>query len=244
MFSALRTRFGIPGVIATIALLFAMTGGAFAAKYLITSTKQISPSVLKKLKGAAGLTGAAGVAGTAGAQGPAGPAGANGANGEAGAKGATGATGATGTTGAKGATGPTGATGFSGFTEALPSGKTETGTWGVSFTAANFTESFPLYPYPISFPIPLPGTLDEEHVHYVGPTGNATCTGKTPNPTAPSGHLCIYRETELNLSAAPLVTRVDLESGAGVSGAFLMFSAPASKEMPATAYGSWAVTAP
>ena len=91
MFSTLRTRFGLPGVIATAALVFAMTGGAFAAKYLITSTKQIKPSVLKALKGNAGPAGAPG------AQGPQGPAGANGAQGATGAAGPTGATGAKGT---------------------------------------------------------------------------------------------------------------------------------------------------
>ncbi len=31
MFSTLRTRFGIPGVISVIALVFAMFGGAYAA---------------------------------------------------------------------------------------------------------------------------------------------------------------------------------------------------------------------
>ena len=31
MFSTLRTRFGIPGVISVIALVFAMLGGAYAA---------------------------------------------------------------------------------------------------------------------------------------------------------------------------------------------------------------------
>jgi hypothetical protein len=62
------------GVIAVLALVFAMSGGAYAAKkYLISSTKQISPSVLKKLKG---TNGKAGPAGTAGPAGPAGPAGA------------------------------------------------------------------------------------------------------------------------------------------------------------------------
>ncbi len=75
MFSAIRRHMRVSPttVIATLALVFAMTGGAYAAKkYLITSTKQISPSVLKALQGKAGPAGAAG------AQGPAGPAGSGG----------------------------------------------------------------------------------------------------------------------------------------------------------------------
>jgi len=68
--------------VALFALFFAMGGGAYAAKhYLITSTKQISPKVLKALKGKAGKTG------PAGATGPAGPAGAAGAAGAKGDKG-------------------------------------------------------------------------------------------------------------------------------------------------------------
>ena len=53
MFSAIRRRihFSPATVIATLALVFAMTGGAYAAsKFLITSTKQISPKVLKSLR--------------------------------------------------------------------------------------------------------------------------------------------------------------------------------------------------
>ena len=52
-----------------MALVFAMAGGAAAAShYLITSSKQISPKVLKELKtpGAKGATGAAGPAGPTG----------------------------------------------------------------------------------------------------------------------------------------------------------------------------------
>jgi hypothetical protein len=53
-----------------------MTGGALAANhYLINSTSQINPKVLKKLKGATGKTGAAGAPGPAGAAGAAGGAG-------------------------------------------------------------------------------------------------------------------------------------------------------------------------
>ena len=58
-------------VIACLALFVAGTGTSIAAThYLITSTKQIKPTVLAKLKGnkgPRGLTGAAGAAGAAGA---------------------------------------------------------------------------------------------------------------------------------------------------------------------------------
>ena len=46
MFSRLRKRFTYANVAMTLALVFAMSGGAYAAfTSLITSTKQISPSV-------------------------------------------------------------------------------------------------------------------------------------------------------------------------------------------------------
>jgi hypothetical protein len=72
-------------VVACLALFVASTGTSIAAKhYLITSTKQIKPSVIKKLKGKRGPRGRAGAQGTAGAtgaQGTAGTAGAQGASG-------------------------------------------------------------------------------------------------------------------------------------------------------------------
>jgi hypothetical protein len=72
-------------IIASIALFFSLAGtGLAASKYLITSTKQIKPSVLSSLHGSQGARGPQGV------QGPAGPAGAAGAGGAAGAAGAAG----------------------------------------------------------------------------------------------------------------------------------------------------------
>ena len=97
-------------VVATIALVFAFSGSALAAKplaakhYLLTSTKQISPRVLKKLKGTRGPRGHTGATGTTGA---------------------TGATGDKGDKGDKGDPGP--------FPDGnLPSGKAIRGTYDIA----------------------------------------------------------------------------------------------------------------
>ena len=72
--------------IALLALFFALGGTAVAARhYLITSTSQIKPSVLRQLMGAPGLAqGTPGAAGPTGPQGPAGPTGPQGPQGPAG----------------------------------------------------------------------------------------------------------------------------------------------------------------
>jgi hypothetical protein len=57
-------RLSPASVIATLALVFALGGSAFAAKhYIITSTGQIKPSVVKKLRGKRGAPGPQGPAG-------------------------------------------------------------------------------------------------------------------------------------------------------------------------------------
>jgi hypothetical protein len=69
--NSLRKHLSYANVVATLALLFAMSGGALAANhYLINSTKQINPKVIKKLKGNRGARGAQGVAGPGGLVGP------------------------------------------------------------------------------------------------------------------------------------------------------------------------------
>jgi hypothetical protein len=69
-------------VVATAALFVSLGGtGIAATHYIITSTHQISPQVLKQLRGGTGKTGATG------ATGPQGPVGATGMTGQAGAQG-------------------------------------------------------------------------------------------------------------------------------------------------------------
>jgi hypothetical protein len=98
-----RRRLTPSMVIAMAALVAALTGSAIAAKrFLITSTKQIAPSVLAQLKGNAGPAGPQGDPGAAGAKGDAGAAG---GTGDAGAKGDTGAAGTNGTNGTNGSNG-------------------------------------------------------------------------------------------------------------------------------------------
>lgn len=62
-----KPRLTYANIAATLALVFAMTGGAYAAHhYLITSTKQISPKVIKALKGKRGPQGLPGAPGKEG----------------------------------------------------------------------------------------------------------------------------------------------------------------------------------
>src|SRR6185437_14944481 len=104
-----RKRVSYDNIASTLALVLALGGGtAWAAHhYSITSTKQIKPSVLKKLHGARGK------------------------NGTTGATGATGATGVTGVTGVTGGTGPAGP-----LTTSLPAGQTLRGWFNLDTVAA------------------------------------------------------------------------------------------------------------
>jgi len=77
--NSIRRHLSYANVAATLALVFAMSGGALAAShYIVNSTKQINPKLLKTLKGktgARGATGSPGATGPQGAKGAEGPAG-------------------------------------------------------------------------------------------------------------------------------------------------------------------------
>jgi hypothetical protein len=219
MFSPPRNRFGIAGLISALALVFVLAFGAISAfaaspsanaskksKYVITSTSQIKPSVLKALEGS----------GPAGPQGPIGPTGPQGPQGPKGDKGDTGNPGAPGKSvtllneappsctaggftyevegsseenevcnGEEGEQGEEGEPWTPNGT--LPSGATETGVWTlgtVSAGAKPAVESERLR-VPIPFTIPLAGELNETHVHYINESGMEVTNLETEvTPTA------------------------------------------------------------
>jgi hypothetical protein len=327
MFSRIRRRITFANVAMTLALVFAMSGGALAAsKYLITSTKQIKPSVLTALKGKTGAAGKEGLAGKEGAAGKEGPKGANGTNGTEGPKGANGTNGtngsngesvtasafsvATGTctgagseftigtspptfacngkdgkAGAPGAPGapgesvtttPLAAKNGSGHCEeggaqfeaepskgkvksyacagspwtaggTLPSGQSETGTWGVAFNAAQQAGLDS-----ISFTIPLKtAPLQAVFVNEGAPRAGE-CEGTLAAPTAEPGYLCVYlgkpsmnaaEPPEPNVSGLAMLDSGTGTPGAGTTGAIAAFQGKGTSSELAFWTGTWAVTA-
>jgi hypothetical protein len=269
MFLTLRTRFGIPGVISVMALVFAMFGGAYAASNSSHGGKATASKAKKGPRGPKGATG------PAGPQGPAGPAGAKGEAGAAGAAGAPGVS-VTSTESANAIEGHCTGTGTSGkggskFVSAsgityacngkegepgeegdpwtaggtLPFGSTETGAWS---TIASATEEASAS---ISFPIPLPSELDAGHVIRVdagqegalGECSKGTEKGTATNPLAEPGYLCVYigrRGTTPGLEYFEIKNAAKpFTDGAAKSGSYLSFGAAAGE----IAHGTWAVTA-
>ena len=211
MFSAIRRRLHLSPAtaIAVLALVFAMSGGAYAAsRYVITSTKQISPKVLKDLQGRAGAKGATGATGPAGA---AGAKGETGAAGSAGAKGETGPAGEPGKKGTNGLSGKAGAEGKEGkegspWTDGgtLPSGSSEKGAWSTSIhvpagggaeeAAGAISFQIPLATDPKAFYFTEKEVEEGEHAEENGEPafGSSGCKGTAESPEAPKGTLCIF----------------------------------------------------
>jgi hypothetical protein len=269
MFSNIRKRLTYANVAMTLALVFAMSGGAYAAsKYVITSTKQISPKVLKALKGKAGPAGKNGTNGTNGAPGATGPAGPTGATGATGT-GTPGATGAEGKEGKPGESvtntaaktcGPEGGAEFkvgtgaatkacngkTGFTETLPSGKTETGVWGFSGHSTGLAVAA------MSFSIPLGSALAGSAVIPPGEEGKVepvNCPGTLEEPKAASGFLCVYSQppdsTEVAKAGSYTLSSVNPKKSGGVvyfNVALLPTEEPYIN-IGTVAGGTWAVTA-
>lgn len=251
MFSTVRERLTSANILATMALLFALTGGAYAAGFRITSIKQISPSVIKKLRGsrgAVGPVGATGPAGPAGAVGPVGPTGPAGAAGKDGKDGSNGLSvvskvipsGAANCAGLGGSEFTAGSTttfacnGQTGYVEHLPKGKSEAGMWAIEVPPTNPTFHIVVGLTTISFPIALE-TAPAVHVLEKGATPTAECPGSVSEPKAVEGNLCIYTREAYNTGSVtpgtPQTFGIQLGSQNGAA------------EPGGLAIGSWAVTA-
>ena len=220
----MRRHLNYANVIATLALFFAMTGRSAGGKhYLINSTKQINPKVLKKLKGRTGRTGATGTAGLSGREGPAGPIGKEGRIGQRGpvAK-----------EGKDGEPGP--------LVSTLPSGKTLTGVFqatdALPANAKGFAEAT------ISFTFPLAAAPNVEVIQ-AGGAASEHCPGTIEGPSAAAGYLCLYTTA----SSAPVMTYNPATEalGAAKNGA-IAFTELECAATPCNAHlvGTWAVTAP
>ena len=270
MFS-LRNRFGIPGVISVIALVFAMFGGAYAASNNGGGKATASAKAKKGPrgpKGAKGDTGPAGPAGPAGAQGPAGAngkdgsSGANGQsvtvtelgpgecnNGEGGAAFSVGGEEVEACNGEEGEEGEPGADG-SPWTlgGTLPEGATETGSWAMGTIAAGAVPEGTLIDVPISFTVPLSAEISEENVHFnpVGyeGTAGADCPGKASAPAAKAGHLCVYSAgvgPEGGEFESSIYKSGEAEGKGASTAGAFLGFVVASK---ANTWGTWAVSAP
>jgi uncharacterized low-complexity protein len=239
MFSAIRKRFTYANVAMTLALVFAMTGGAYAArKYLITSTKQISPKVLAQLKSTKG----AGPDGQQGPQGPQGAPGTNGAPGKDGAQGPKGDPGTPGTPGKDGENGLDGTNGENGVCSVsnpvceAPVGTTLVGAW--SFNTINVAHPSAT----ISFGLKL--AKEPLGVVYIDAFAEPTeeCPGSVGKPEAKEGYLCIYINGNKTVNVTPPSIQHgsfgvgDLTSGAVVS------MVPENVAEESVGRGTWAVT--
>jgi hypothetical protein len=229
VFQALRTKFGIPGLISVIALVFVMGGAAYAAKsgFIITKTSQIKPSVLKSLQGKDGAVG---------------PAGSNGSNGT---NGAPGGQGKEGPQGPKGKEGPAGPSCDPSGECLLPSGATETGVWAVQTARA-----VPAVRTAISFPLRLSEVPTFHFIPQpeVGPPPTPTpppeCPGTSSEPKALPGNLCIYEgdATPSGFERPPQNAAIDGKSGMTLY--FFLKEVGGEFIEEGAATGSWAVTAP
>lgn len=267
MLQRLRKHLTPSVFIALIALVFALTGGAFAATggggggsshATLTASAAKSKAKSKTKAGARGPAGPAGKNGTNGANGaqgatgavgPAGPAGSQGPAGAAGAKGETGATGPKGETGATGEEGPAGPEGtFGGQT--LPAGKTLKGNWAASGYGE---EGFALVGHPyfgvagaaVSYALPLgeQGAGLGVVAHYIDEEEvehgvmPEGCTGSAVDPGAEPGNLCVFAESEINVGTENI-------SKAKISQKNYGFVVSAYTQAKGRIYlaGSWAVT--
>lgn len=261
----LRNRFGIPGVISVIALVFAMFGGAYAASNSGQDGGKAAARAKTK-KGPRGPRGPAGPAGPQGAVGPMGPAGPAGTQGGAGASGVSATTASfsgekggctaggvevksasaptlicNGSEGDPGTPGPEGDPWVAGT---APSGKVMKGTWVLPPATASDAGEFFYTAISTGVPINALNELSEPLAIF---SGAPFCLGSAEDPEPPAhpvteqllpGAVCVYTAVGSNIS--PSNGNGKLRSSGG--GAVAAFTSDAAG--PVSGYGSWAMGTP
>lgn len=219
MLSFLRNRFGIPGVLSVIALVFAMLGGAYAANNAANGGGKATASAKAK-------------------RGPKGP---KGPKGDTGSQGPQGLQGPKGDTGSQGPPGPPGTPGETGFATVLPPGESIIGSWTTE--AINGPETNSLQFDAISFPFPLSSELPIANVEFIGlgeETGEGNCPGSIGEPEAAPGHLCIYTSNkEVGTESSVNFGGFEVPKP-GTGGVILKFAVSGLASMN----GTWVLTAP
>ncbi len=118
------------------------------------------------------------------------------------------------------------------FGSTLPSGQSETGVWALgsgSSTSGLAATGFRFYP-------PLAAPIDSGHAIYAG-SAATHCPGAGH---ADPGYLCIYAETEHNMTFNSIGDG-EGTSGASTTGFLLFFNVTGFSNY---AYGHWTITAP
>jgi Collagen triple helix repeat (20 copies) len=194
---SLKEPFGKAGLmVAILALVLAMVGGAWAAAGLTGKQKKEVTKIAKKY---------------AGKPGPAGPQGLPGPQGAPGAPGTNGTNGQDGAPGAEGPEGPPGP-----LIETLESGQSETGFWNYFNPGAGSELINISYPFRLEAPIGTASIVVLE----VGEEETSECPGTLEEPKAAPGVLCLYQhgvEGEEVKQISALFYPVSLTTGAAVA---------------------------
>jgi hypothetical protein len=175
-------------LVAWLALFVAMGGTSLAAShYVITSTKQIKPSVLKKLKARRGASGPRGLSGL---------------------QGAPGVPGAKGSDGSQGGSGPAGLSAVS----TLPPGQSESGEYSALGGAKGLVSEAVTFPVPLA-PNAFGEGINYKNVVYLKPKevdGQCPAVGH-----AAVGFLCIYSTLAEGLTGPRVENYERYEGGVG-----------------------------
>jgi hypothetical protein len=248
-----------PGLtVAVLAMLVALTGGAFAASGALTGKqKKEVEKIAKKFAGKPGPQGPAGATGATGTKGDKGDPGSAGLKGEAGKSvkvtpispgsefecesngGAMVEEEGKPSSAEEICNGKAGSPWTVGGV--LPPGEQENGSWAFAGSTSD-TNGIRV---PISFTIPLPGKLEPGEVHFKEDADFETfCEGTVAAPKAKPGQLCVYFPEFVENTTFQGIYPTQLvfpeETGASRSGAMLVFSAPTGA---AAGYGTFAVRA-